>query len=56
MVVRRNPANTIDHLHYDDTRAKPDGSCSRPAETGSGVVEMEAKQAGDIKTLLRLTR
>ena len=25
---------TIDHLHYDVIRAKPDGSCSRPAETG----------------------
>ena len=24
----------IDHLHYDVIRAKPDGSCSRPAETG----------------------
>ena len=25
----------IDHLHYDVIRAKPDGSCSRPAETGT---------------------
>ena len=25
---------TVGHLHYDVTRAKPDGSCSRPAETG----------------------
>ena len=24
----------IDHLHYDVIHAKPDGSCSRPAETG----------------------
>ena len=25
---------TIDYLHYDVIRAKPDGNCSRPAETG----------------------
>ena len=25
---------SINHLHYDVIRAKPDGSCSRPAETG----------------------
>ena len=24
----------IGHLHYDVIRAKPDGSCSRPVETG----------------------
>ena len=28
----------IDHLHYDVIRAKPDGSCSRPAETGPSVL------------------
>ena len=28
---------SIDHLHYDIIRAKPDGSCSRPAETGLSV-------------------
>ena len=27
----------IDLLHYDVIRAKPDGSCSRPAETGPSV-------------------
>ena len=27
----------IDHLHYDVIRAKPDGSCCRPAETGASV-------------------
>ena len=27
----------IDHLHYDVIHAKPDGSCSRPAETGPSV-------------------
>ena len=31
-------ASEIDHLHYDVTRAKPDGSCSRPAETGPSVL------------------
>ena len=30
----RGFAARIDHLHYDVIRAKPDGSCSRPAETG----------------------
>ena len=43
----------IDHLHYDVIRAKPDGSRSRPAETGPSVVEIEGKEAGDIETLLR---
>ena len=32
---RTNLSPQIDHLHYDVIRAKPDGSCSRPAETGS---------------------
>ena len=36
----------IDHLHYDFIRAKPDGSCSRPAETGPSVSKNGAKQAG----------
>ena len=27
----------IVHLHYDVIRAKPDGSCCRPAETGPSV-------------------
>ena len=27
----------IVHLHYDVIHAKPDGSCSRPAETGPSV-------------------
>ena len=43
----------IDHLHCDVIRAKPDGSCSRPAETGPSAVEMEGKQVHDIQTLLR---
>ena len=36
----------IDHLHYDVIRAKPDGSCSRPAETGPSVSKNGGKQAG----------
>ena len=36
----------IDHLHYDVIRAKPDGSCSRPAETGLSVSKNGGKQAG----------
>ena len=28
----------IDHLHYDIICARPDGSCSRPAETGPSVL------------------
>ena len=28
----------IDRLHYDIIRAKPDGSCSRPATTGPSVL------------------
>ena len=38
--------NAIDHLHYDVIRAKPDGSCSRPAETGPSVSKNGGKQAG----------
>ena len=34
----------IDHLHYDVIRAKPDGSCRRPAETGPSVF---VKMAGN---------
>ena len=33
-VVEVHNLATIHHLHYDVIRAKPDGSCSRPAETG----------------------
>ena len=36
----------IDHLHYDVIRAKPDGSCSRPAEAGPSVSKNGGKQAG----------
>ena len=35
----------IDHLQYDVIRAKPDGSCSKPAETGPNFVN-GGKQAG----------
>ena len=34
----RSILHTIDHLHYDVIRAKPDGSCSRPAETRPSVL------------------
>ena len=33
----RPTTERIDHLHYDVIHAKPDGSCSRPAETGPSV-------------------
>ena len=29
--------NLIGYLHYDVIRAKPDGICNRPAETGPNV-------------------
>ena len=31
-------AAAIDHIHYDVIRARPDGSCNRPAETGPSVL------------------
>ena len=35
---------TIDHLHYDVIRAKPDGSCSRPPKTGPSVSGKPARK------------
>ena len=32
-----NLRGLIDHLHYDVIGARPDGSCSRPSETGPSV-------------------
>ena len=46
----RHVTTLIDHLHYDAILAKPDGSCSRPAETGPSVAEMERKPAGGKET------
>ena len=43
----------IDHLHYDVIRAKPDGSCSRPAETGPSVSKNGGKQAGNFASQKR---
>ena len=34
----------IDHLHCEVIRAKPDGSCSRPAETGPSVSGKPARK------------
>ena len=45
-LLRKPLTVTIDHLHYDVIRAKPDGSCSRPAETGPSVSKNGGKQAG----------
>ena len=36
----------IDHLHYDVIRAKPDGSCSRSAETGASVWQKRRETSG----------
>ena len=38
----------IDHLHYVVIRAKPNGSCSRPAETGTSFPGGKARESQQV--------
>ena len=44
---------TIDHLHYDAIRAKPDGSCSRPRRLGQ-VCRESPRESPRVRNVIKM--